>query len=269
MRWLAVFLFVASLAFGQSAPGGTTPAETPGTFLREFGRDELNIWTSPFRGESYSSGAAMKYVVPFALISGALIGTDTRTADILPNTNDQTKWSGRVSQIGASYTMVGLSGATLLLGKATGSKREQEAGWLALKAVAHTQIVVLALKEITNRQRPIAGGTGIGFWKGGNSFPSGHSATSFAVATVFAYEYSDHIAVPIAAYAIAGTVAASRVGAQRHWVSDVVVGGTTGFLVGRYVYHRHHDTNLTGKPASRAVPNVAFGGREVSLEWRF
>jgi len=275
MGWLAAFLFAISLAFGQSgrdlSPGGATPAETPGArqFLREFGRDEWKIWTSPFRRESYSSGAGMKYVLPFVLLSGTLIATDRHTAHILPNTPDQTRWSGRISQMGASYTLVGLSGATYLLGKATGSKREQEAGWLALKAVAHTQIVVFAVKEITNRQRPIAGGTGIGFWQGGNSFPSGHAATSFAVATVFAYEYRDHIAVPITAYAIAGTVAASRVGARRHWVSDIVVGGTTGFLLGRYVYHRHHDPSLTGKPTSRVVPNVAFAGREVSLEWRF
>lgn len=275
MRWLAVFLFAASLVFGQSgqdvSPGGAIATETPSprSFLREFGRDEWKIWTSPFRRESYSSGAGMKYVLPFALLSTTLLATDTQTAHILPNTPDQTRWSGRISQMGASYTMVGLSGATFLLGKATGNKREQDTGWLALKAVAHAQIFVFGMKQITNRQRPIAGGTGIGFWEGGNSFPSGHAATSFAVATVFAYEYRDHIAVPITAYAIAGTVAASRVGARRHWVSDIVVGSTAGFLIGRYVYHRQHDPSLTGTRASRMVPNVAFGGREVSLDWRF
>jgi len=83
-----------------------------------------------------------------------------------------------------------------------------------------------------------------GFWKGGNSFPSGHATSSFSVATVFAYEYRDHIAVPITAYALASAVSVSRLSARQHWFSDIFVGGATGFLLGRYVYKKHHDPEL-------------------------
>jgi hypothetical protein len=131
-----------------------------------------------------------KYGLPFLLISGALIATDHKTADLLPNTENQTKWRGRVSQLGAAYSLAGFSGATYLIGKATKDEHKKEAGILGLEALAHTQVLVLGLKAITQRERPLdENPSGTGFWKGGDAFPSGHSASSFAVATVFAYEY--------------------------------------------------------------------------------
>ena len=147
-------------------------------------------------------------------ITAALFATDRKTAAALPNTTDQTVWSGRVSQIGAAYTLAGGSGAIYLIGKLAGDKHATETGWLGLQAITHTELVVFGLKQISNRRRPLQNGSGVGFWQGGDSFPSGHAATSFAFATVLAYEYSNHIAVPITAYSLAGLVSASRVSAS-------------------------------------------------------
>ena len=210
-------------------PAAPDAAQRP--CLKRFVADEFQIWTSPLRRDSYDAHTVKKYLIPLVAISGALIATDKQTGDLLPNTDDQTTWSGRVSQIGASYTLVGGSAATLLVGRLVGDKHASEAGWLGLQAVAHTQIVVFAVKQLTNRERPLVDEGSGEFWSGGDSFPSGHAATSFAVATVFAYEYREHIAIPIGAYALATAVAASRVGARRHWVSDVVVGGSLGVLI--------------------------------------
>ncbi|HUQ90843.1 MAG TPA: hypothetical protein VM120_04110, partial [Bryobacteraceae bacterium] len=79
----------------------------PGPFLREFGHDEIDLWTSPFKRRNYSGHAFKKYVIPFALITGALIASDRQTADLLPNTTDQVIWSSRVSQVGAGYSLAG------------------------------------------------------------------------------------------------------------------------------------------------------------------
>src|SRR5882724_5666186 len=87
--------------------------------LKTFLKDEGRMWTSPFRGSSYSSRAFPKYVIPFTLITGALIATDHRTANLLPNTADQDKWSLRVSQVGASYSLAGMAATMYLIGKAT------------------------------------------------------------------------------------------------------------------------------------------------------
>jgi membrane-associated phospholipid phosphatase len=244
----------------------------PVVFAKKFAREEYRIWTSPFRRSSYQSHALTKYVLPFIAISGVLIGTDTRTADALPNTADQTKWSGRVSQLGAGYTLAGFSGLTAAVGQVIGDDHAKEAGLLALEALAHTQVIIFGVKQITNRSRPLETDQKGGFWKGGDSFPSGHAASSFAVASVFAYEYRDHVAVPIVAYSLASVISASRLSARRHWFSDIFVGGSTGFLLGRYVYKKHHDSGLPGSPVQRTdrwKPDVQIGGTGVALSWVF
>jgi len=250
---------------GQAAP----PLPNPGSkaFLHSFSQDEWRIWTSPFRQSTYGSHTVKKYGIPFLLISVAAIATDHQTADLLPNTEDQTKWSRRVSQLGAAYTLAGITGGSYLLGRMKGNDHLRETGWLGLQALAHTQIVVFAIKQATNRERPPSHDDHGSFWKGGDSFPSGHSAASFAVATVFAYEYKDHIAVPITAYTLASAVAASRLSAQRHWVSDIFVGGSMGFLLGRYVYKTHHDPNLPGSPVSHLIPEFGVSRRGFVCVW--
>ena len=228
------------------------------------------MWTSPFHRSTYGSKTVRKYGIPFLLISAAALATDPWTADLLPNTTEQTKWSGRVSQLGAAYTLAGISGATYLLGRVKGNEHFKETGFLGLQAIAHTQIFVFALKQATNRERPATHEKQPTFWRGGNSFPSGHAATSFAVATVFAYEYRHHIAVPITAYSLATAVAVSRLSAQRHWVSDIFVGSSMGFLIGRYVYKNHHNPDLPGSPVSRTsrlIPEFGFGARGLLLAW--
>jgi membrane-associated phospholipid phosphatase len=255
----------------RSAAEVPDPGKRP--VLRSFVRDEWRLWTSPFRRSNYDAPAVKKYIIPFALISTGLIATDRKIANVLPNTNDQEVWSGRISQIGSAYSMAGLSGTMYQLGKATGNAHARETGWIAMEAIAHTQLVVLGIKQLTNRRRPITREVRGGFWNGGDSFPSGHAATSFAVASVFAYEYRHHIAVPITAFSLASLVSASRVSARRHWASDIFVGGSTGFLIGRYMYKRNHDPKLPGSPvnrtrARRLVPEIGFGATGATLSWR-
>lgn len=255
----------------QTSP--PAPPKTPSqSFLRSFSQDEWRMWSSPFRGSTYGTHTVRKYGIPFLLLSGAAIATDPWTADLLPNTTEQTKLSRRVSQVGAAYTLAGISGATYLLGQVKGNEHMKETGWLGLQAIAHTQIFVFALKQATNRVRPATHDKHPTFWRGGDSFPSGHSATSFAVATVFAYEYRQHIAVPITAYSLATLVAFSRFSGQKHWVSDVFVGGSMGFLIGRFVYKNHHNPDLPGSPVSRTsrlIPEVGVSGRGFFCIWNF
>lgn len=254
-------------------PRSSDPGKQP--VLRIFLRDEVNIWTSPFRTTSYSSRGFVKYVVPFTLITGALIATDRKTAEVLPNTSDQSKWSLRVSQIGAPYSLAGMAAGMYLISRATGDKKARETGFLGAEAIAHSQIVTLVLKSATRRERPLdaklQGIGGTAFWRGGDSFPSGHASGSFALATVFAYEYGkDHKWVPYASYGLATLVAASRLSAEKHWVSDIFVGGSMGFLVGRYIYKIHHDPRVDGVLPGRAerfIPDFGYGPRGLTLTW--
>jgi membrane-associated phospholipid phosphatase len=254
-------------------PRSSDPGKQP--FIRQFVADEIQIWTSPFKRTSYTSRGFSRYVVPFTLITGALIATDHRTGELLPNTDDQSKWSLRVSQIGAPYTLAGMAAGMYLISRATGDKKARETGFLGAMAIAHSQIVTQGLKAASQRIRPLEYRTdhhgGPAFWKGGDSFPSGHASGSFALATVFVYEYGrDHRWVPYASYGLASVVAASRLSAQKHWISDIFVGGTMGFMIGRYVYKMHHNPAIDGVVPTRAermIPQVGFGSRGLTLTW--
>ncbi len=135
------------------------------------------MWSSPFRRSSYSTRTFSRYVLPFTLITGALIATDHQTSDLLPNSPDQSKWSLRVSQIGAPYTLAGMAAGMYLISRATGNRKARETGFLGAAAIGHSQLLTLGLKYMTQRKRPLdykaEGLGGTAFWRGGDSFPSG------------------------------------------------------------------------------------------------
>ena len=91
------------------------------------------------------------------------------------------------------------------------------------------------------------------------SFPSGHAAATFASATVLQRHLGWKAGVP--AYAVASYVAASRIQAKRHFLSDVTFGAALGIVAGRSVTIGRGDHRFALAPA--AVP----GGGGVSLTW--
>lgn len=73
-----------------------------------------------------------------------------------------------------------------------------------------------------------------------SSFPSGHTTVAFAVATVYASEYSNTVAVPIFAYTMASLIGISRITENMHWATDVLAGAAIGFLSGKQAVKNYH-----------------------------
>lgn len=200
--------------------------------------------------------------------------TDHRAVTALPNTQSQVSISRHISQLGAPYTTFGIATGLYLFGTARDNNRLRETGLMATEALIHANLVMSVLKLASGRQRPLEG-TGTGrFWSlGHESFPSGHAMAAWSLASVVAHEYSDNKFVPIAAYGLAGLVSASRIGARKHFPSDVLAGSVIGYLLGRYVYRTHEAdaahhalrTALTPEIASYASPETRGVG--VSLTW--
>jgi len=94
-----------------------------------------------------------------------------------------------------------------------------------LRAQIVTQGVVQTGKIATRRARP----------DGSNhhSLPSGHSAASFATSAVLQRHFGWAIGAP--AYAFGAYVAAARMSANRHYLSDVLIGASVGIAAGRSV----------------------------------
>ncbi len=69
-----------------------------------------------------------------------------------------------------------------------------------------------------------------------NSFPSGHTSSTFAFATVAHRHLGWRVGAP--AYVLAAYTAWTRVRDDRHWVSDTVAGAAIGIALGRAVTRR-------------------------------
>jgi undecaprenyl-diphosphatase len=82
-------------------------------------------------------------------------------------------------------------------------------------------------KTVVHRHRPFV--TQLGPPSSTHSFPSGHSATSFACATVLA-SFAPRWRVPF--FVLAALIAISRVYNGLHYPTDVVAGSLLGVLVG-------------------------------------
>lgn len=107
-----------------------------------------------------------------------------------------------------------------------------------------------------------------------DSFPSGHTATSFAAAEFLKQEYKDVSPwIGYAGYAVATTTGVFRLYNNRHWVSDVVAGAGVGILSTKlgYLIYPPLKRLIMGRKASNfnlvpAYQNQALG---FSLSGRF
>jgi hypothetical protein len=209
--------------------------------------DQKDIWTSPFHMSRHD---AIPWIAAGAA-TAALIATDRRIATQLPNTVDQVSISKDVSDLGAVYTILPVT-AGLYIGGAFGhNPKARETGILGGEAVLDSLIVVEALKLVTQRPRPLESNGRGDFFTGGASFPSGHSAETWALASVIAHEYNENILYPITAYGLASLVSFSRLSGQQHFGSDIVVGSAIGWFIGRYVFQTHVDHSIHRRPASK------------------
>lgn len=238
------------------------PVAPWGRFPKYFLEDQKNIWTSPLR----TNQSDAKWWVIFGTATLALIATDEKTSEGLPNTSDQIAVAKFASQAGASYTLFGASGAAYLAGVWRKDEQLRETGFMMAEAVANTWVVNTGLKTIARRERPTEGSGNGRFFKdgvsvGGSSFPSGHATTVWAAASVVAHQYPDSLPVQIAAYGVATTVVGARFAARRHFASDVVAGAALGWFIGDYVFAKRHNPAVDPPRSKlrRALSHVRIG----------
>lgn len=228
-----------SLPDAPKAAANLSDAGTVANLPRNFLKDQEAIWTSPVRLRTHD----LVWFVPLLGATGAAIATDRQAErDVIshdPGFNN--------ANTNASNVMIGgfIAAPVVLYG--VGHLREddhaREAGVLGAEGILDGLVVEQGTKLIFWRERPaIDNGRGRFFQSSvgvDSSFPSSHSVLAWSTAAVLASEYPNHWA-QLGVYSAATGVSLTRVMGQQHFPADVLVGGAAGWLVGRYVYRRHH-----------------------------
>jgi len=222
------------------APGEAPVAlkNLPANFLR----DQKAIFTSPL----HLRATDLKYVVPLGIATGLLLGSDQHSMTQLVRTNTLARsQSSTVSDVGVG-AIAGLPAVMYGWSLFHYAPRAHETALLTGEAALDAYAVNEAVKIVTRRERPefegASGSFGVSAWNNG-SFPSNHAALAWSMASVLGSAYPGWLS-RLTVYSLATAVSVSRITANDHFPSDVLVGSASGWLIGHYVYRAHHNAAL-------------------------
>lgn len=167
-----------------------------------------------------------------------MIDHDRDMMDIVQD--GKTSRSEFVANIGTNFAelpgMAAVSVGSYFLGVVLKDGKLKKMGIYTVGSLLATGVVVQAIKYGVGRKRPYKSEDPMDFFNFKHrSFPSGHTAAAFSLATMITEMYGDkHKVVPYISYGLAALSAYARVHDQKHWVSDVIVGAVLGHLVTKY-----------------------------------
>ncbi len=238
-------LLCASLSIAQTAslpdapqPQSTRPPVTVHDTPRNILRDQVAIWTSPLKLRDSNA------VGPIALVLGTTLAITTDHEAMTSVVSQDASLNNRADQASQALvgTLVAVPAALFTVGRMRHDDHASETGILGAEAVIDSLAVGEVGKLITRRERPDVDAShgkwfqsGVGF---NSSFPSEHALVAWSAASVVAGEYPGFWK-GTAIYGLATGVSVSRVMARQHFPSDVLVGSAVGWMIGRYIVHRH------------------------------
>lgn len=204
--------------------------------------DQKAIWTSPLRLKPSDA----EWLVPLGISTGMLIGSDQHTMNYAIHINAGDQHTANTLSDAGVITLGAIPAAGYLWSLVNYAPQARETGLLTGEALADSLFVNEVFKITFRRDRPLVNNAAGNFFSSSvtdSSFPSNHSVAAWSMAAVVASEYPGWL-TRTAVYGLAATVSISRVLSEQHFPSDVLIGSATGWLIGRYVYHAHHDYSL-------------------------
>ena len=127
------------------------------------------------------------------------------------------------------------TGLWYMLSAESGDEFNRERAWTMMTALSFTWVTTMGLKAIRDNETPNGKS-----W----AWPSGHTSSSFTVASVLDEFYGPKVGIP--AYALASLVGYRMADTGDHWASDVVFGATLGWVVGHTVAGKHKRLEIAG-----------------------
>jgi membrane-associated phospholipid phosphatase len=219
----------AKPAAGEKAvKAGEFPAFPEGTFWQIVKSDIRAIPEKLWDGTKYSFGDAGNIV-----ILGATFGIDRIVRN---NVDDRVRHDIKKEKVGWTVSgdfgeimghpglHFGLAGAWYVASVAYRDEKNREFSKVLIEALAVNGITTGVLQVAVNQHDPSGDKYG---------WPSGHTSSSFTVASVLHEYYGWQVGVP--AYMAAGFLAATRAGDRKHNVSDLIFGAGLGIVIGHSV----------------------------------
>lgn len=257
-------VFCGTGAAGELAPFSVTDeVENAGTRLLAESKD---LVTTPFQLKDGNLLLTLG-------VAGAVGLTYTFDGEIRDRIqNHRSRGVDRAADIGSLIgdPFLHLGAAALIYGGGilADSPRWKETGEMIGEALILADGATLILKESTGRGRPTVTTRKddfrpFGFNTDYDSFPSMHTASSFAFASVVA-RTSQSLPVAVASYCAAAFVGYSRLNKDRHWASDVLLAAAIGELAGRVAIYQHVNSR-----SYAFVPTANEGGGGLALTGRF
>ena len=254
-----IAVLVALLALALCAPAhaqnnGTTlpdapqpqsqsqPESNPPLTLRSIPRnilaDQKAIWTSPGRiNESNAIGPALLVLATtVAITTDHQVMSSSKLQDASLKSHASTASNGLLGGFVAAPALI------YGLGAIHHDEHATETGILGGEAMVDSLVVDEVMKAISLRERPTLDNARGKFFQTSvgtdSSFPSTHTMIAWSSAAAIASEYKGPL-TQITAYGLATGVSVARILARQHFPSDVLVGSAVGWMIGRYVVHRH------------------------------
>jgi membrane-associated phospholipid phosphatase len=213
--FLCVFGGHAASAFAQAGPPPTPRHTGIKATIKELLSDVKKLPSTENAIWAGVGGGLALGVHPFDDdVNEALVGNSTAERIFKPG-----------AILGQFPTLFGTATVIYVIGRTQDEPKVSHVGMDLIRALAISEGMTQAIKYSTRRERPDQSSK--------NSFPSGHAADTFAFATALERHLGWRFAVP--AYVFSSYVAASRLPANRHWLSDVVFGSAVGIIAGRTV----------------------------------
>ncbi|MBX3023066.1 MAG: phosphatase PAP2 family protein [Bdellovibrionales bacterium] len=139
-----------------------------------------------------------------------------------------------------------------------GANQAGERAQMMIMTTAEAVLITTVLKYTIRSKRPDGGNR--------DTFPSGHTTSAFAFASVVGVEHGWRWGVP--AYLAASFAGWSRINDNKHYLQDVIAGATVGISTGLGIYYAR-ERRKEGAAEYRVLPLPIDDGGGVFFEARW
>ena len=234
--------------------------------------DSYEQTKSFFSSPLYFEKQEYKDLAIVASITSISFLVDKPINKIFADNENHTNFMDNVTKIsnhyGTAKSGIVIIGGTLLTGFLTDNDKIIKTGIMFAESVVFSTLITQSLKMLVGRERPEFTSNHLHFI-GPNlsldqfqSLPSGHATTVFAMSTVAA-GITDNTYLKILFYFPAVLTSFSRIYNNRHWFSDVMLGGFIGYYTGKKVL------SLNGYSSKESKIDISFSYNSIGITFKF